>query len=186
MVRAKFEGTWLFDPVRIERIRVISSAMVPRCGSNSESSIPHWPRWWNFESDPMISRLACAALSNFKSPSKLWPLRFTSSGLGSNRSIWLGPPSMYIEIIARACGSCGGGFGKRSCMRRSSSGFSSAVLLPLVAASNPSCLRSHEAATAPSPNEDVRSRLRRVRERGSMGKIGKDCWGAKKFPAKFG
>ena len=51
---------------------------------------------------PKSLALASAALSYLMSPGKVLPSRRASSGLGSNRSIWLGPPCMNSEIIALA------------------------------------------------------------------------------------
>src|SRR5262245_14703233 len=93
--------------------RVSSSAMPEVWGRSSESSIPAAPRGWNLKGDP--SRL----------PFWLWkwtsswpgcgcPFRFASSGLGSNRSIWLGPPCWKRQITAFAFGGWCGGLGSRA------------------------------------------------------------------------
>src|SRR5687767_298355 len=48
------------------------------------------------------------------SPGNGWPSYLAMPGLGSNKSIWLGPPIMKSEIIALALGGSGGVFGVRS------------------------------------------------------------------------
>jgi hypothetical protein len=57
---------------------------------------------------------ASAALSYLMSPGKGWPSYFAMPGFGSKRSMWLGPPIMNKEIMARARDWSGGTFGDRS------------------------------------------------------------------------
>ncbi len=59
--------------------------------------------------------------------------------------MWLGPPIMRIEIIARALGVWRGGFGCKSKVRVSNSGLAGA-------ASRPSFFNSQVSAVAPKPN----------------------------------
>ena len=76
--------------------------------------MPHSPCLRNFQGLPSSFALASPALSYLMSPVKFLPSFRASSGLGSNRSRWLGPPCMNSEIIARARGGRGGAFGFRS------------------------------------------------------------------------
>ena len=66
--------------------------------------------------------------------------------LGSNRSMWLGPPCMNIEIIAVACAGRGGIFGSRSNCGLSRFGFAGS-------ARTPSAFNSQASASAVSPND---------------------------------
>ena len=93
---------------------VMSSATMPRFGSSSLSSMPHWPCFENFHGEPKHFDEACARLSYLISPGNFCPSYFVSMGLGSKRSICDGPPIMNIEIIALAVGSKCGRFGVRS------------------------------------------------------------------------
>src|SRR4051812_22381150 len=85
-----------------------------KCGSNSEISIPHWPRFSNLNGLAKTLDEASAALSYLISPGNGWLSYFAITGLGSNKSMWLGPPIMNSEIIALALAGNGGVFGVRS------------------------------------------------------------------------
>src|SRR5689334_25431954 len=98
----------------MERIRQISSATFPRCGSNSESSMPHCPCFENLNGLAKTLEEASAALSYLISPGNGLPSYLASMGFGSNISIWLGPPIIRREIMALARAGLGGVLGVRS------------------------------------------------------------------------
>jgi hypothetical protein len=90
-------GWWLNDSVCIERTRQMSSAHLPRCGSRSDSSMPHAPCFVNFLGLPRMRAVAFwrkAKRTFFVIDSGIGlPCSALSFGLGSKRSSWLGPPS---------------------------------------------------------------------------------------------
>ena len=67
--------------------------------------MPHFPRGANFQGLPKSLALDSAALSYLMEPGNGLPSSLSSAGLGSVRSMWLGPPCMKSEIIAFARGS---------------------------------------------------------------------------------
>src|SRR5687768_3157783 len=69
--------------------------------------------------------------------------------------MWLGPPCMKIEIIARALGSRGGVFGFTSNV-----GFSKVGLAG--AARSSSCASSHASASEPTPSDCCARKCRRL------------------------
>ncbi len=76
------------------------------------------------------------------------PLHFCSSGLGSNRSIWLGPPSMNMKITFLAlAGKCG---------------FFGASGLTSTPAARPSCCISDASAAMPIPPAHSWKNFRRL------------------------
>src|ERR1700704_6481191 len=75
------------------------------------------------------------------------PFHFSSSGLGSNRSSWLGPPSMNMKMTFFAFGANMGGFGAR--------GLVSAV------APYPSPPNRFASAIVPTPPAQLRKNFRR-------------------------
>src|SRR5262249_16052369 len=87
-----------------------SSTNADRCGKRSETSMPDWPCLVNLRLE--ASRVP--GLRTFSSGSLLRlgigsPWRLVSSGLGSHRSTWLGPPYMNRQMHAVAvAGECGG------------------------------------------------------------------------------
>ena len=103
----------------------MSSATSPRCGQQLAQLHAALRRaCWNFHGLAKTLELAWAALSYLIVAGERLAveLRF-SSGLGSNRSRWLGPPCMNSEIIARRRGGLGGALGLRSKAGRSSRGW---------------------------------------------------------------
>ena len=73
--------------------------------------MPLWPYGWNVRG---LASTAAFGLVNASRRSLVMdggsglPLHFCSSGLGSNRSIWLGPPSMNMKMTFFALGGkCG-------------------------------------------------------------------------------
>ena len=88
----------------------MSSTHSARCGRALETSMPHLPRGLNScewgTAFPISLPLEIAKASSRPGLALGLCLRV---GLGSNRSIWLGPPSMNRWMIDRAlAGSCGG------------------------------------------------------------------------------
>ena len=81
------------------------------------------------------------------------PTSFSSSGLGSKRSMWLGPPSMNSQITDFARGGWCGGLAARVLRRAARA-----------AGSAPASVRSWTRANAPSPLPDRQrnSRLDRI------------------------
>ncbi len=79
---ALIDWPWLFTPVCIERIRQMSSATSPRCGTSSLSSMPHWPCGENFQGLANSLALASAALSYLMSPVKVCMCRLGQLRLG--------------------------------------------------------------------------------------------------------
>src|SRR5271154_3020937 len=78
--------------------------------------MPHWPAGVNLRG---LARTAAVGLMNARRRSLVidggsdWPEYFWSAGLGSNRSIWLGAPSMKRKMTFFAFGAKCGGLGAR-------------------------------------------------------------------------
>jgi hypothetical protein len=95
-------GSWLIASVCIERTMHNSSATAPRCGSASLIQAPSPPLSWRvkWNDDGATGKRVWPDVM----PVSRWPLRTDSGkslsycscrrGLWSNRSRWLGPPSM--------------------------------------------------------------------------------------------
>src|SRR5256885_13442456 len=82
-----------------------------------------------------------------------WPASFSSVGFGSNRSRWLGPPSMNSQItdLARA-GKCGG---------RGASGFNGSILMFAARARRASRPSREPNARPPNPPPHLVRKARR-------------------------
>ena len=95
-----------------ERRKQMSSTHVARFGRRSETSIPLRPCFFHVRvlgrmtSSPLVNWLFGRPLSSGRG----LPAHFASAGLGSNRSIWLGPPTMNRKITRFAFASKWGGF----------------------------------------------------------------------------
>src|SRR5207244_8787208 len=90
-----------------ERIKAISSTQVARCGIRSETSRPDWPCFLDLR---VLAKSGVSPLVNWltgrpKLLGKGWPWYFCKSGLGSNRSSGLGPPTMNMKMMDLALGS---------------------------------------------------------------------------------
>src|ERR1051325_10212150 len=85
-------------------------------GRKSETSMPHWPRLAKGRQGGRSLFLATArrVLNVPKDSGIGWPARRTRSGLGSNRSTWLGPPDMKRKITLLALGWKWGCLGERA------------------------------------------------------------------------
>src|SRR5436190_13508329 len=79
------------------------------CGKRSETSMPLWPYLLNLRLEPS-SRALGRTNWYFASPNSsgfFSPLSWLSSGLGSNVSMWLGPPAMNRKMTDLAFASLG-------------------------------------------------------------------------------
>ena len=79
--------------------------------------MPHSPCLRNFQglaNTVSVLGLLAMSLLRFNPPGNCLPSSLSSSGLGSQRSMWLGPPCIQSEIMAVARGSRCGGLGVRS------------------------------------------------------------------------
>ena len=104
-------GAWIVLVHQQERRKAMSSTQVARCGSRSDTSRPDWP--WRANVRVLASSGVSPLVNWLTGRPKLsgngWPCRRASSGLGSNRSTWLGPPTMNRKMTASArAGKCGG------------------------------------------------------------------------------
>src|SRR5262249_25597780 len=93
----------------------ISSTCCATFGYQSETHIPLWPYCLKLRLEPSSVLLAVpiAVIGLPKDAGMGWPFISVSLGLGSNRSMWLGPPSMNSQITDLAFGSWCGFFGAR-------------------------------------------------------------------------
>src|SRR6476620_8129932 len=93
-------------------MRAISSAQDAICGNKSDTSIPHWPYFWNLRGLPISTADSFwinAKRTSFVSDSgSFWPFSSFSFGFGSNKSICDGAPSMKMKMHDLAFGAkCG-------------------------------------------------------------------------------
>jgi hypothetical protein len=89
----------------IERTIVMSSTILPVCGMISDSSTPDRPHGWNLNGVPIslpFWMFICDSI--LTSPGGGLPSNSLSTGLGSNKSIWLGPPFWNRQITFLAVG----------------------------------------------------------------------------------
>ncbi len=96
--------TWFSPLDQHERITARSSAQVAICGSQSETQIPLWPCCFHFRCEARSGERPSpiGVMTGLKLGGNGWPASRFTSGLGSNVSIWLGPPSMNRKITLRA------------------------------------------------------------------------------------
>ena len=78
------------------------------CGSQSEIQIPLWPCCFHFRRDAKSGARPSpiGVITGLKLGGSGFPASRLSSGLGSNVSMWLGPPSMNRKITLRAVLRC--------------------------------------------------------------------------------
>src|ERR1700694_3387573 len=94
----------------------MSSAQVAVCGRKSENKVPDCPDAVNFLE---LAQTAASGFTkaNFRSfvneRGSGFPFHFSSSGFGSNRSSWLGPPAMNRQMTFFAVALRGGCLGAR-------------------------------------------------------------------------
>ena len=74
------------------------------CGSQSETQIPLWPCCFHFrfEAKSGARPSPIGVITGLKLGGSGLPARRLSAGLGSNVSMWLGPPSMNRKMTLRA------------------------------------------------------------------------------------
>src|SRR5579884_2480486 len=93
--------------VQQERMTVMSSTCCATFGYQSDTQIPLWPYCLNvrFEGISPFFEVPGIAVNFGRIDSGIGcPCSSLSFGLGSNRSTWLGPPSMNSQIIDLAVG----------------------------------------------------------------------------------
>ena len=132
---------WLMPSCQHDRTTAMSSAIVAVCGSQSDT--PQAALTVLLE-HPLAAHerrvlLAHGQMIGLKLPGSGWPCSLLSSGLGSNRSMWLGRSSMNRKMtaLARAVG-----FGAAAASRAN----------------------SHDRATPPNPAPPFRRASRREAE----------------------
>src|SRR6185312_3298695 len=86
------DGSWFGTSACIERTTAISSIDSATCENSSLTSIPLWPYFWNLNGEGNAAPVL-RSVRRF-SVGRAWPAYFSSDGLGSNVSRWLGPPFM--------------------------------------------------------------------------------------------
>jgi hypothetical protein len=100
--QSRSAAPWQGVSVCIERMSVISSTIFAVWGRHSESSIPAAPCLRNSNGVPRIAPGRFMIASTFDGPVYFCPLSRLSTGLGSKRSIWLGPPFWKRQITRSA------------------------------------------------------------------------------------
>src|SRR5581483_6530591 len=106
----------------MERMRQMSSAQDAMLGMKSENSIPDWPaglKTRGLASTAAVGLVNASFMFFVMSAGSGLPFHFASSGFGSYRSSWLGPPSTNMKMTFLALAGSGGFFG--------ASGFTSAI-----------------------------------------------------------
>ena len=96
--------TWFRPLDQHERITARSSTHVAICGSQSDTQMPLCPCCCHLRLEAKSGERPSpiGVITGLKLAGSGWPARRFSSGLGSNVSIWLGPPSMKRKITLRA------------------------------------------------------------------------------------
>src|SRR6516162_5511813 len=122
-----------------ERRKQMSSALAARRGIRSDNSSPDLPCLANLR---VLANSGVSPLVNWltglpKLSGSGLPCHFDNSGLGSNRSTWLGPPTMNMKMMDFALASWWGFFA------------ASGLLLEDFSEPKPSRASNHESATAP-------------------------------------
>src|SRR6266516_425485 len=116
------EPTWFSPSAQQERMTVMSCTCCAIFGSQSDTEMPLCPYCLNERLVGINALLAVPiAVITFPNDSGIgWPASLARAGFVSNKSRWLGPPSMNGQIIDFArVGKCGG---------RGDSGFSGSIL----------------------------------------------------------
>ena len=93
VLNIQIDGSWLMWSVCIERMTVRSSTQPARWGSSSLTAIPDSP-YRPYRNGLRIKAPAFWASMASTTPGCGRPSRRSSTGLGSSRSRWLGPPGM--------------------------------------------------------------------------------------------
>src|SRR5206468_11239240 len=107
------DPTWFRPSAQHDRMTVMSSVNFAISGYQSETQIPLCPCCAHLRWDGMIALLLVpiAVITRPNEAGIGFPASLSSSGLGSNRSTWLGPPSIKSQITDLAVGLKCGGFG---------------------------------------------------------------------------
>src|ERR1041385_655633 len=107
------EPTWLRPSAQHDRMTQRSSACSARREYQSEIQRPLWPCCLKTRLDGMIELLAVpmAVMGRPNFSGIGWPASFCNSGFGSNKSTWLGPPSMKSQMTDLALGAGWGNLG---------------------------------------------------------------------------
>src|SRR5690242_20271879 len=107
------DPTWLRPSAQQAWKTVISSTCFAISGYQSDTQIPLWPYCLKVRNDGINELLPVPmAVIGWPNDSGIGlPASFTSSGFGSKRSMWLGPPSIKHQITDFAVGLKCGGFG---------------------------------------------------------------------------
>src|SRR5579872_6412818 len=101
------DPTWFNPSAQHERITVISSTCGPMFEYQSETHMPLSPYCFHvrFEGIKVLSAVPHEVCLGLPIESGMGlPASLASRGLGSNRSTWLGPPSMKHQITDFAIG----------------------------------------------------------------------------------
>src|SRR5258708_22171420 len=123
-----------------DRSTVMSSTCLAMWGYQSETQMPLWPCCFQarFDGISVLPPVPMAVMGLPNDAGSDWAASRSSSGLGSNRSRWLGPPSTNTQITDLALGGKCGGFG-------ASGSSAAAVVAALLSPSR------EENASAPNP-----------------------------------
>src|SRR5262249_4680744 len=154
------EPTWLRPSAQQERTTAKSSTHPARCGSQSLTSIPDSPYFLNvlLLARSVLPPVPIGVITVPKLAGSFWPCSRVNSGLGSNVSRWLGPPSMNRKITAFALAFKGGSLGTSGL----AVGFTASA-----SPSRPSWYSRQERANAPKPPPALSKKSRRERSRGT-------------------
>src|SRR5262245_43150145 len=109
------EPTWLSPSAQQERITHSLSACSARRGNQSEIHRPLCPCCCQrrFEGMSVLLAVPIAVIGRPNDSGIGWPANRSNSGLGSNKSTWLGPPSMNNHMTDLAVAAKWGGLGGR-------------------------------------------------------------------------
>src|SRR5437870_13381406 len=107
------EPTWLRPSAQQERMIASSSACSATWGYQSETQMPLWPYCFQVrcEGIRVFEAVPMAVTTRPKEAGIGWPASLSRVGFGSNKSTWLGPPSIKSQMIDFALGVWCGGFG---------------------------------------------------------------------------
>src|SRR2546430_2735479 len=100
------EPTWFKPSAQQERRTQMSSTCCASVGYQSDTQMPLLPCCLKVRFDG-ISELEAVPIAVIGRPNDSgigWPASLSSSGLGSKRSRWLGPPSMKSQMTDLAFG----------------------------------------------------------------------------------
>ena len=108
--------TW-FKPSAVQlRMTAMSSTQVAISGYQSLTHVPDWPCWLNlrWRASSGVGRAAHRGHRPHEAVGQRLAGELVQLGLGSNRSMWLGPPSMKHQMTDLAFGSSGGSWRLRA------------------------------------------------------------------------